>query len=173
MTIGKTDEEPRLGRAVSPLRTVLLCTASALAVGLVVGFTAGSTGKGSADDDVQRAVPTMTVTLGERMPAPRPAATGPAPDDSQGGANSPVSTPATPSTGVMAGDGVYIVGSDVHPGTYRSTGSDNCYWARLKDATGGAGSILANHLASGPQLVTIVEGDFAFETTRCGSWAPV
>ena len=32
----------------------------------------------------------------------------------------------------MAGDGTFVVGTDVQPGLYRSEGGSNCYWARLK-----------------------------------------
>ncbi|MFD5799678.1 hypothetical protein ACFWIO_40395, partial [Streptomyces diastatochromogenes] len=43
------------------------------------------------------------------------------------------------------GDGDYQVGSDIKPGTYRTTGNTDgmCYWERAKDASGETDSVLA------------------------------
>ena len=62
------------------------------------------------------------------------------------------------------GDGTYIVGDDIQPGTYKSEGGSPCYWARL-----GAGGedIIDNSLGSGPAVVTVRPGDFALEVARC------
>lgn len=75
------------------------------------------------------------------------------------------------------GDGVWLVGADIAPGTYRSlvpASSRNCYWARLSGAAGDFDDILANsNVDSGAQaLVTIADGDVAFETAGCGTWEP-
>jgi hypothetical protein len=78
--------------------------------------------------------------------------------------------------GSIAGDGTYIVGGDVQPGTYKSAGPGDrpvgmCYWARHKDTTGDMDSIIANNLGKGPQVVTIKKTDGAFETRGCATWA--
>jgi hypothetical protein len=78
--------------------------------------------------------------------------------------------------GSIAGDGTYIVGGDVQPGTYKSAGPGDrpvgmCYWARHKDTTGDTDSIIANNIGKGPQVVTIKKTDGAFETRGCATWA--
>ena len=59
------------------------------------------------------------------------------------------------------GDGYYIVGKDIEPGTYRSDGAE--YWARLKDFTGGIDSIIANGaFEEGSKIVKIDSSDVGF-----------
>ena len=73
----------------------------------------------------------------------------------------------------MAGDGgMFRVGADIAPGTYRSTGNtdDLCYWERAKDAEHGPDSILANANVSGTAVVTISPKDAYFKTTGCRDW---
>ncbi|MFF4804809.1 hypothetical protein ACFY1U_41605 [Streptomyces sp. NPDC001351] len=73
----------------------------------------------------------------------------------------------------MAGDGgMFRVGSDIAPGTYRSTGNkdDSCYWERTKDADHSLHSIIANNNVTGTAVVTISPGDAYFKTTGCGDW---
>jgi hypothetical protein len=81
----------------------------------------------------------------------------------------PVATtfPTTPSK--KFGDGAFMVGKDIAPGTYRSSGSGSCYWARRSSfAGGGIDGILAN--GNSPGIVTISSGDVGFETYGCGAW---
>lgn len=55
-------------------------------------------------------------------------------------------------------DGVLLVPTDLKPGTYRATAPvDNivCYWARLRDTDGDVGSIIANHVASAGDVITL------------------
>lgn len=61
------------------------------------------------------------------------------------------------------GDGVYIVGQDVQPGTYKSAGGDTCYWARKTKN----GEIIDNHLGAGPTVVVIKASDFSIEARGC------
>lgn len=72
----------------------------------------------------------------------------------------------------IEGDGVWLVGADIESGTYRSTGGNDCYWARLKNLSGGLNGIIANGLGAN-QVVTVAPSDAAFETTRCGAWTKV
>lgn len=71
----------------------------------------------------------------------------------------------------IRGDGIYLVGKDVNPGTYRNSGGSNCYWMRSSGTSGDFGEILANGNESGPAVVTIQDSDVAFTTKRCGTWA--
>jgi hypothetical protein len=67
-------------------------------------------------------------------------------------------------------DGTFTVGTDIQPGTYHTEGGEGCYWARLSGFGGTVGDVIANHLGSGPQTVTISQSDKAFNTARCGIW---
>ncbi|WP_371616213.1 hypothetical protein [Streptomyces sp. NBC_00454] len=76
----------------------------------------------------------------------------------------------------IRGSGTFKVGSDVQPGTYRSTGngeSANCYWERAKDASGEADSIIDNENAVGSTYVTIEATDKIFKSQDCKDWAAV
>ncbi|GGM04859.1 hypothetical protein GCM10010129_55520 [Streptomyces fumigatiscleroticus] len=73
----------------------------------------------------------------------------------------------------MAGDGgMFRVGADIAPGTYKSTGNtdDLCYWERAKDAEHSIDSIIANDNASGTAVVTITSSDAYFKTSGCQDW---
>jgi hypothetical protein len=71
------------------------------------------------------------------------------------------------------GDGIYRVGKDIDPGTYRASGGSNCYWARLSGFSGNLGQIIANGIGSPHPLVTISASDVGFESQRCGTWTRV
>lgn len=65
-------------------------------------------------------------------------------------------------------DGIYLVGEDIKPGTYRGTVTSSMgtgYWARLRDTDGGVNSIIANGLPGGPFVLTIKPTDKAVELT--------
>jgi hypothetical protein len=70
-------------------------------------------------------------------------------------------------------DGILIVRTDIEPGTYRNKGQTGCYYARLKDFTGGLGSILANNNTDDQAIVTILATDKGFKSTSCGTWEKV
>ena len=72
--------------------------------------------------------------------------------------------------------GMWLVGHQISPGTYRTTALSGCYWERLRDFRGVLGSIIARNLVSsgGPQVVSIVAGDVGFDTNdTCGTWTLV
>jgi hypothetical protein len=78
----------------------------------------------------------------------------------------------SPATRMTGDGGMYRVGADIVPGTYRSTGNadDSCYWERDKDATHSLNSIVANNNVNGTAVVTISATDGYFKTTGCGDW---
>ena len=67
-------------------------------------------------------------------------------------------------------DGIYIVGTDIEPGTYRSSGSSGCYYARLRNFSADLNSIIANGNTDAPTVVTIAPTDAGFESQNCGTW---
>ena len=71
-------------------------------------------------------------------------------------------------------DGVWKVGSEMPAGTWSSSGSDSCYWARLRSFGGVNEEIIANDFgSSGSVLVTISSSDAGFTTARCGTWTKI
>lgn len=69
------------------------------------------------------------------------------------------------------GDGTWAVGIDIAPGTYKTDGSDSCYWARLSAfGASGVSGIIANENPRGPTVVTIEPTDKGFTSRRCGTW---
>jgi len=78
----------------------------------------------------------------------------------------------SPATKLVGDGGMFKVGVDIAPGTYKSTGNtdDMCYWERTKDAEQGLDSILANDNVTGTAVVTISAKDAYFKTTGCKDW---
>jgi PASTA domain-containing protein len=66
--------------------------------------------------------------------------------------------------------GMWIVGTDVSAGSYRTTGGDSCYWERLRGFGGELNDVIANDLPSGSAIVTISTNDAGFSTNGCGPW---
>ncbi|MEU9324221.1 hypothetical protein AB0D91_10480 [Streptomyces canus] len=75
----------------------------------------------------------------------------------------------------FAGDGDFQVGSDIKPGTYRTTGNSDgmCYWERAKDASGEMDSLLANDNVTGTSYVTVKATDKLFKASDCNDWEAV
>ncbi len=69
------------------------------------------------------------------------------------------------------GTGMYGVGLDIRPGTYRTLGNDGCYWALLSDL--GGKNIVANDNAIGPAVVTIRPSTAGIISKGCGTWKRV
>jgi hypothetical protein len=68
------------------------------------------------------------------------------------------------------GDGMYIVGTDLEPGTYKSSGETGCYYARLSGFGNTISDIIANDNTNAAATVTIAPGDKGFQSTSCGTW---
>jgi hypothetical protein len=65
------------------------------------------------------------------------------------------------------GDGFYLVGIDIAPGVWRSTGTnDNCYWA-VTDKTG---DIISNHFGMAGGTAYIPATGYQIEFDDCGTW---
>ncbi|GAA5062953.1 hypothetical protein [Nocardia callitridis] len=87
-------------------------------------------------------------------------------------------TAAAAPADTIPGDGVYLVGTDILPGLWESTGTPDpargCDWRRLWKVEGDntdMGAIIANNYTRiSPVRVEIKATDTAFKTTSCGSW---
>ncbi|MFH0515916.1 hypothetical protein ACHBTE_01900 [Streptomyces sp. M41] len=160
-------DPPPPPRRPSPARSVLTHTL-AVVLGLAVGGVVGASARDDPAPTDDTAGATATVTRTATTTAPGEATT---PTDG-GTTESPERTGAT---GEIPGDGTYVVGSDIEPGTYRTAGPQdtaipNCYWARLRGTSGEFNEIIANGNTAGPTTVTIASGDEAFQTTGCQTW---
>ncbi len=58
--------------------------------------------------------------------------------------------------------GVYEVGVDIEPGTYRLSADSSCYWERVSGFSGEFGDIIANDNFSGKSIVEIKSSDAGF-----------
>jgi hypothetical protein len=75
--------------------------------------------------------------------------------------------------------GLYLVGKDLTPGTYETSGAFDpedvtCYWARLRSLQGPGAARIEHKLSrTGGQHVTILPSDYAFHTSGCRPWRKV
>lgn len=79
----------------------------------------------------------------------------------------------TDPAGPIIEDGVYIVGTDVAAGTWRSPGGSafGCYVARSSGFGGSLDEIISNDISTdGGLVVSITASDRGFKTTGCGTW---
>jgi hypothetical protein len=137
-------------------RDVILGTVAAAAL-LGIGAGIGSAGSGGSS-----ATPAPEI-----QPVPGPTVTVPGPTVTAQAAKPP--GPA----GTMNGDGVFVVGSDIPPGTYHTTGAidgtgGNCYYALLGSTD--TSNIIDNNNVTGPATITVGPGVKAVQTSGCLPW---
>lgn len=84
-------------------------------------------------------------------------------------------SPITTSKEAPFADGMYQVGVDIAPGTWRNAqaAGTSCYWARLSGFNGTLGQVLANDNTTSSAIVTIAATDKAFKAMRCGTWTKI
>jgi hypothetical protein len=70
------------------------------------------------------------------------------------------------------GEGTYVVGTDMQPGTWRAENGPNCYWARLSGFGGTEQELIDESLTTQgvAPVVTISATDVGFTSNGCGSW---
>lgn len=79
----------------------------------------------------------------------------------------PTSTPTVSSLKQPKSDGFYLIGVDIAPGIWRSTGSDDgCYW----EITTSTGDIIDNHFGMSGGTAYIPESGFQVVFEDCGNW---
>ncbi len=76
-------------------------------------------------------------------------------------------------TRVSFGDGIFIVGTDITLGTYRTNGGSGCYYARLAGFTGSINEVLANENTDASAIVAILPSDKGFKSAGCGIWSKI
>jgi hypothetical protein len=137
-------------------------------LGLVIG-SAGSSNSGSPSASADAPQPTVTKTV----PGPAGATVaGPTVTQTVPGPVKTVTAPPPGPKAAISEDGVFLVGVDIKPGTYRNGNEADCYWARLKSTNGDLDAIIANG-NGGNQVITVKKTDKAFETRMCGAWTKI
>ncbi|MFF4650889.1 hypothetical protein [Streptomyces sp. NPDC001380] len=167
--------QPDLGNGASRRRAWMTHGATAFAA-LVVGAMIGGGGGSTDPAGSPRPAPAATVTE-TAAAAPVPAATVTVKATQKVTVTpKPTRKPGLPST--IDGDGQYLAGEDIQPGTYKTAGPGDgssgfgCYWARLKNTSGELGAIIANDNITGQSRVTVRKGEY-FETKGCRAWEKV
>jgi uncharacterized protein YlxW (UPF0749 family) len=75
------------------------------------------------------------------------------------------------SANTVDGEGTYVVGSDIKPGTWRASASPGCYWARLRSLD--TSDIIDNDNADGPVVIQVLPSDKALQVSGCSSFHKV
>ncbi|HUR06044.1 MAG TPA: hypothetical protein VM347_26090 [Nonomuraea sp.] len=148
----------------------------------VLGFLLGFfTGIGAEETTASStAAPQMTMTIeGSTPPADQrtapsePGSTASSPAGPGPTASAPVGSSAPP--GGLAATRTLIVGVDIQPGNYRTTGpvagAPQCYWARMKSTSAQISDVISAGMPAGPATVTILATDKAFQTAGCAEWS--
>lgn len=145
-----------------PRRLSWLLVIAALAVGIAIG--AGVKG---ATQNVADTTTIGTVRTTETVAGPTVTATATVT------ARRTVTRTVTPQPSTSFGDGTYVVGTDIQPGRYKTSGQGSldlgCYWSRDGDLSGD--KILANGIVNGPTTVEVRSGDTAFEVSGGCQWS--
>lgn len=145
---------------MSTMSLVRLAAAGTVAAVLAIGTAACGPADDSAASSGSSGTTAGTTAPSASAPAPAPAK------------KKKEDKPAVKA--VFKGNGTFQVGSDIQPGTYRTSGNDDgmCYWERAKDAKDDTDSILANDTVAGSSYVTIKATDKIFTSTDCKDWYP-
>ena len=85
-------------------------------------------------------------------------------EEAMTGGSTPTTVPGPVRPIGVYGDGVYLVGEDIAPGTYDGTVDGSFgYWARLKSTDGLTSAIIANAIVRGPFVLEVYVADRAVE----------
>ena len=142
---------------------------------LIIIIATSGGGDDDSDTTVQgqetpiNAIPATATPESTVAPVPTPEAT-PTPIPEPTPEPTPEPAPAGPAT--TFGDGLFIIGEDIVPGTYRNSSSSNgCFWERLSGFTGELDDTITNSFTTILQIVTILQTDVGFSSDDCGTWS--
>ncbi|GAA2281861.1 hypothetical protein GCM10010149_27990 [Nonomuraea roseoviolacea subsp. roseoviolacea] len=181
----RPEDYPRASR--SPVVILLVSGLTGL-VGFLIGFVAGLGATETAAEPLPRMTMRMEPPSESAVPSGVqsgvPQATGAPPGGQPPAAPPATGAPAAPSpsgavvTALAEGPAgarrTLLVGVDIQPGTYRTSGpvegQPMCYWARLRGTTARADDVIAADMPRGPATVVIAPTDKAFQTYGCTGW---
>jgi hypothetical protein len=139
----------------------------------IAGLALASSGGSSGDSSKVSSAPAPTVTVtaapaAAAAPAPAVTVTAPVPPPvTVTAAAAPAPAPAKAASKASVGNGQWLVGKDIEPGTYRSPGveaGDLCY----ADTNDGAGNINQQEVTpEGPTVITVSSKDKVLKVSGC------
>jgi hypothetical protein len=152
---------------------VALIVAAVVGVSMIA-FSPGDQRSGTTGD----VRPAPSATIAGSRPSSGPVSTlepteapeDPSPTPRPSPSERPPSDPSEDPSIATFKDGIWEVGADIAPGTYKTLGGEGCYWSRLRRLTGRQRDIISERRVSGPAIVTIKRRDVGFESARCRSW---
>ena len=142
-----------------------------LSIGAGIGAGGGSAETGEATAADTKAGPRPTVTVTETAEADAK----PAPTVTETVTAEPMKNKKPVPASSFSGEGEFVEGEDIKPGTYKTAGPEGgfgCYWERAENASGEFDAIIANNNLNGPGRVTLNNGEY-FKTNRCQEWKRV
>jgi hypothetical protein len=195
---------PEYPRASSSPTIILLVSGLAAVLGFLLGFFTGLGAGEPSSSPAPRVTVTVEGSTPAEEPPAQPSASPSAPPATSGPPATEIPSTGAPQTGapptgapqtgapqtgqlengtstdLLGAFGAMrtlVVGVDVQPGTYRTTGPvtgvDKCYWARLNSTDDDVGGVIAAGLPPGPASVTILPTDKGFQTAGCAEWTKV
>ena len=160
--------------------------AGAIMLALSVVVAVATVGALSGIGNSPSATPNPTrvqLVVGETPEPATPPATPPAARPATPPASGPGTATATPELPptprvrhvgdfIEFGEGMYAVGADIPPGTYRAPAATvACFWERTREVSAGVtDNVLPDVPVNGPHLVTIDASDARFSSVDCGTW---
>lgn len=164
---GYPQPEPRTGPHWWERRWLQLTLAGLII--FIIGGVIGGTGNKGSTNTAATVLPTPDpATVTATMPVPGETAT--VSTTTTQTATATVTTTYTPvPVTAFPGDGEYLVGSDVQPGTYKSVGNDNCY----ADTEDQAGNVNAQELGAGQIILVVSARDYRVDVRGCAPFSRV
>jgi hypothetical protein len=139
----------------------------ALVVGLVIG---GSNSK-TKNVDVAVPGPTTTQSATETLTETQTQTATTTPTQVVATKTVQVRVTFTPTPVGATGDGQYLVGSEIQPGTWHTPGGADCYYERDNSLGGEVGAIIANDNITGPTTIQIDPSDKAVKFNGGCAWS--
>lgn len=92
-----------------------------------------------------------------------------------GGTSAGAPEASTTGPATTFGPGLFVVGTDIEPGTYKATvpgDSGGCYWERVSGLGGELAEVIANDGVAAGDTVTVEidPSDVGFASDGCGTW---
>ncbi len=159
-------------KLITILAIIVILGCGALGVGAGAAywlfFTPPTTSSVRAEIRATATLPKPVAFRAADTATPSPTATKPTATPRPTATPKPTATPTQPPSPTSPkGDGFYLVGDEIAPGKWRSTGQgDSCYWARLDDKQ----EWLDNYFGMSGGAITIQPTDFMVQLKDCGTW---
>lgn len=141
-----------------------------IVIALFVGDLMGHAGARSQAAATSTPAPAPTAT--ETITVPEPGVT--ATVTSQVSVPGPTTTATVtaqppPPAHKIPGDGTFLVGKDVVPGTYKAAANSGCYWS-LNSAGNGLSSVIANDNTDGQAIIQVPASAYSVTTQSCATF---